>query len=225
MIKQNQHKMKSISKKSIKKFGNFFREVAVVVLGVAITLSASVWISNRNEKRDMALYLNAIKMELEENISIINESIEYLQPDAKYSAYLRTHDKKSLNADSIEYYASTCCYIINSFKFKTNAFEAFKISGIIRLLDDKELLLTIWDVYTGLDSQNESLKWYSDIKWGYMEKEIIFVEKGALSSEKLTNGIPMYHFYITGLSRDVLKDCKNILNDTKKTVSELEKRK
>ena len=208
--------MKNKSKKSIKKIGNFLREVAVVVLGVAITLSASVWISNRNEQRDLSLYLNAIKMELEENISIINESIEYLQPDAKYSAYLRTHDKKSLNADSISYYASSCCYIINSFKFKTNAFEAFKSSGTIRLLDDKELLLTIWDVYTELDSQNEILKWYTDLKWGYIEKEVIFAENGALSSEKLTNGAPMYHFYIIGLSRDVLKDSKNILNNTKK---------
>jgi len=217
--------MKTKSKKSIEKFGNFFREVAVVVIGVAITLSASVWISNRNEKRDMSLYLNAIKMELEENIKIINGSIEYLLPDVKYSAYLRTHDKKSLNDDSIKYYADTCCYIINSFKLKTNAFEAFKSSGIIRLLDDKELLLKMWDVYTGLDSQNETLKWYNDLKWGYMEKEIVFAENGALSSEKLSNGLPMYNFYITGLSSSILNDSKNILNGTKKTVSELEKRK
>jgi len=217
--------MKTKSKKSIEKFGNFFREVAVVVIGVAITLSASVWISNRNEKRDMSLYLNAIKMELEENIKIINGSIEYLLPDVKYSAYLRTHDKKSLNDDSIKYYADTCCYIINSFKLKTNAFEAFKSSGTIRLLDDKELLLKMWDVYTGLDSQNETLKWYNDLKWGYMEKEIVFAENGALSSEKLSNGLPMYNFYITGLSSSILNDSKNILNGTKKTVSELEKRK
>ena len=49
---------------TIKKIGKFVREISVIVIGVAITLSASYWLSDRNEKRDMALYLTAIKMEL-----------------------------------------------------------------------------------------------------------------------------------------------------------------
>ena len=52
---------------SMSKFGKFDREVSVVVIGVAITLTATLWINKKNEKRDMALYLNAMKIELDEN--------------------------------------------------------------------------------------------------------------------------------------------------------------
>ena len=33
----------------------------------------TLWINNENEKRDMILYLNAIKIEMEENLTIVKE--------------------------------------------------------------------------------------------------------------------------------------------------------
>jgi hypothetical protein len=209
---------------SIPKIGKYFREISVVIIGVAITLSATLWISKKNEKRDMNLYLNAIKIELEENITTMNRCIEYLQPDVEYEKYLKTRDKESLNEDTLAYYANTC-YTLRQYAFKTNAFEMFKSSGIMRLMDDKELLLSIWDIYTDLVSLNEALKWYFDTKWGHMEKDFLFVESGKLDFSKLRNGAPMYIFYNSALSSSTMESFDFILKETKETVSKLEKRK
>ena len=63
-----------MKKSKKKKIGKFLREIAVIVIGVAITLSASYWITNKNAERDMDLYLNAIRIELEENIRTLEEA-------------------------------------------------------------------------------------------------------------------------------------------------------
>jgi MoaA/NifB/PqqE/SkfB family radical SAM enzyme len=212
------------SKLPIKKIRKYLRELSVIVLGVAITLSVGIWINNRSEKRDMALYLNAIRMEMDENIKVIDKAIEYLHPAVKYEEYLRAHDKKSFNEDTLGYYATSCCYTIYKYTFKTNAFEMFKSSGIMRLVNDKELLLAIWDVYNSFISQNEILQWYFDTKWVHMEKDLLFVDRGKLNLDNLTNAAPMYNFYAIGLSTTAMKDCKNLLQDTKETISKLEKR-
>jgi len=88
--------------------GKYLREISVVVIGVAITLSASYLIGIKSEKRDMALHLNAIKMELEENAKDIGYLIELLKPELKYTNYLQSHDKKSLHKDTIDSYFFYC---------------------------------------------------------------------------------------------------------------------
>ena len=79
-------------KNSTKKIGKYLREISVVVIGVAITLSVSVWLGNRNEKKDIALHLHAIKMELEENEKNLENLIERLKLAAEYTNYLLSHD-------------------------------------------------------------------------------------------------------------------------------------
>jgi len=204
---------------------DFLWEVFIILVAVNITLLFHNWNEKRHEQRDMALYLNAIKMELEENITIIDKSIEYLRPNVEYEKYLKSHDKKSLNKDTLTYYAASCSYNLKTLTFKTNAFEMYKSSGVMRLIDDKELLLTIWDAYSSIISLNEALQLYFDTKWRYMEKDFLFVESGELDFSKLTNGAPMYIFYNTGLSSSILKGCEETLKETKDIVSKFEKRK
>jgi predicted negative regulator of RcsB-dependent stress response len=88
-------------KESIKKSGKFLREISVVVIGVAITLSVSYWIGVKKEKKDMALHLRAIRMELAENANDIGILIETLKPAHNYTMYLRLNDKKMLDKDSL----------------------------------------------------------------------------------------------------------------------------
>jgi hypothetical protein len=121
------------SKISIKKFGKYLREVSVVVLGVAITLSVSIWISSKNEKRDMALYLNAIKIELEENIKSIEEQMEFFEKQAGYANYLKKNDKKSLNLDTIFVNYGDYMWYIENPACNSYAFEMFKTSGIMNI--------------------------------------------------------------------------------------------
>ena len=205
----------------LRKIGKYVREVSIVVLGVAITLSVTVWLNNRNEKRDMGLYLNAIKIELEENIKIMDMAIDFLQVEAAYTTYLNSHDIQSYNEDTLEYYVHTTCYYLNKFPLKTNAFEMLKSSHIMRLLDDKELLLSLWNVYIDIDMLNTNFEWYFNTKWGHMEKDLSLIRNGMISFETA----PMYNFYIIALTTSGLKDWKAALNDTNETITKLEKRK
>ena len=187
------------SKFSIKKIWKYLRETSVVVIGVAITLSAGYWISNRNEKRDMDLYLNAIKLELEENIRILditNKSL--IQPAVRYSDYLQSHDKKSLTMDSLKYYSmhyGGTIYNLSTITFKTNAFEMFKTSGYMRLVKNKELMFSIWDTYAILADVKQVFDKYSDLKTEEAKK-YFFQYSNSPSDEDILKDPPLYDIYI-----------------------------
>ena len=178
------------SKKPQNQIVQFLRETAVVVIGVAITLSASYFITRSSEKRDMYLYLNTIKMELEENLKVLDQSAVIYQRHVRYADYLRSNDKEELTPDSISHY-SNVYYGYSPYTFNNNAFEMFKTSGIMRLMNDKELLLSIWDIYSGLSEIKTMLDLYMNMRLEDMKKE-----KDWSLTEKLKN-IPMYNFYIT----------------------------
>jgi len=204
----------------IKNFGKYLREISAIVIGVAITLSASYLLSVRSEKKDMALYLNAMKMELEENIKVLEKATEYFQISAAYADYLRLNDKESLHDDTIQKYVVNC-YTIHTYAFKTNAFEMFKGSGIMRLVKDKELSLAIWNAYSDLIELKEGFDWHDQIKWGYMKEDFseIYLDGGI---QKMKN-IPMYLFYSLGMPYGILKGCKETMKTSQEAIEKLEK--
>ena len=55
------------SKKTIRPIVKYFRELSIVVVGVAITVGIGLFVNNSNNRKDQKQYLNAIKLELEEN--------------------------------------------------------------------------------------------------------------------------------------------------------------
>jgi len=205
---------------SVEKTVKYLREISVVVIGVAITLFASYWISIKNEKRDVALYLNTLKIELEENIKVLDEVIEYSQSSVRYANYLNFHDKKSLNRDTIISYAKVF-YSAESFTFKTNAFEMFKTSGIMRFVEDKELLLSIWDVYGSIDELNQYLDMSYQEKRGDIKKEALSTEFGKLKMKD----VPMRYFYTTNIPTEMLRMSEETLKQSKEMVLKLESTK
>ena len=207
------------SKFSINQIGKYLREISVVVIGVAITLSVTVWISHKNEKKDMALYLNAIKLELKENMKELDQAIEEMKPSYRYSIYLQTHDKKSLNQDTLRRYIPVC-YSFYTCTFKTNAFEMFKSSGIMRLMDNKELLMELWGVYADLSTLKQSYDEYYRRKWNYMEKDFALQGIDYEKEQMILNVVPMYDFYRIGFS--FLSETEEMLEALKEVVSKLE---
>jgi len=205
---------------SLTKIRKYLREVSVVVIGVAVTLFASYWIGVENEKRNMILHLNAIKVEQEENIKILESAIEHLEPSVKYTLYLWSHDKNSLNKDSIHSYFSVANNF-ESFTFKTNAFEMFKNSGVMRLMKNKELLLAIWDVYAELLHLKQTGDEYNNRKWSLIEKDIPLIEinKGEVKYDI----IPMYSFYAIGAPIAILLEYEQALEKSKTIVMKLKK--
>jgi hypothetical protein len=205
----------------------YLRELSIVVLGIAITLSLSVWISNKNEKRDMALYLNAIKMELEDNITIIDTVMEYFQNASKYEKYLSLHDNQSLHEDSLAYYVNSCCYLLPNIQLNTNAFDMFKNAGVMRLVSNKDLLMSIWNAYNSCAALNVSLDKYCDKKYECIEKEAVTLKNGELDFKELkyVKHAPMYNFYAPMLATAILNNRDKGLEPIKETLAKLERRK
>jgi hypothetical protein len=213
--------MNSKTKISTNKIVKYLREISVVVIGVAITLSVTLWISRKSEKRDLNLYLNAVKMEMEENINVLNNYIKFTRFEIKYSNYLLSIDRKSLNVDTLFYYVENC-FSNQIFSFKTYAFEMFRTSGNMRLIEDKELLLTLWRVYDNLSMLTKILDDYSQIKLEEMKKDLLLFDINNFTPETFKNITPMYNFYTLGYV-NCFGWTESIPNDTKEAFEMLNK--
>ena len=187
------------AKISFEKIGKYLREISVVVIGVAITLSVSYWITSKTEKRDMALYMNTIKLELTENKKTLDEIEQHLQKSLNYTVYLLSLNQKLPHADTIRFYSDTY-YIFPTFTLKTNAFDMFKTSGNMRLVRNKELLISIWDTYAVLVELQQAYNEIMAIKFEEMRKEtqLVSLVKILMRSDEeiLKNVPPMYDFHV-----------------------------
>jgi hypothetical protein len=209
-------KMNMKSEISMKSILRYIRDFSIVVAGVAVTLYVTDKATYRSEKRDIKLYLTAIKLEAEENIYAINEAIDALQIPILYTNYLWTHDKNSLNTDTLRLYIPMAsntseCWLM------TNAFEMFKNSGSMRLMDNRELLMDIWNIYAGIDWLKDQINLYNERHWKEFDKET------TLQLEHNIFRARFYNFYITGAAFKMREKYELRLESLNYLVSELEK--
>ena len=172
----------------------------------------------------MTLFLNAIKIEIEENLTIINSAKEYLQDETKYEAYLSLHDNQSLNNDTLKYYMDFCCYQLQKIELSTNAFEMLKSSGVMRLMD-KDLLLSIWKTYQKFITLNDFFKNYYERKFEHIEREAILIKNGEMNFEELKykKDAPMYNFYAVSIAGAILQNWDENEKFVREILSKLEK--
>ena len=213
------------SKISMAKISNYLREISVVVIGVAITLSVSVWINNRNEKRNLVLYLNALKLELEGNAESFDDYAKWLQKSVRYANYIRSNDEKSLNQDTIAFYRqsdnSGCGWgnIQSNTIVITNAFEMFKTSGAMLQVEDKKLLMFIWGVY----SEMENVQSFLDMCFQRKNEES--TKEWYLKADGKPVAVPMQFFYSSSLPYAMVRNCEQVSEMIRETISKLEESK
>ena len=212
-------------KNSMSKIVTFLRELAVVVTGIFITVGVGLWVNSNNIRKDQKLYLDAIIIELKENIENFDAYAKKLQKCVKYSNYISTRDEKSINKDSIGYYdwGNQECVGWGNWNpvtlYNEDAFEMFKSSGAMRQIDDKELLLSIWKVYHLMKSTQSEIDNLLQFK-----KEI-----GMDFLQRIDNGeqviVPMKWFYINEAPQFMVKYCEDTADLIRETLSKLEKSK
>jgi hypothetical protein len=194
---------KSRTKKLVNKIGKYLWELSIVVIGITITLSANNWINDRSERKTLNLYLNTVKLELEENLKIVNSSKEFYKRSFEYVVYLSSNEKRALNPDSLKSY-SDIQHNITLFTYKSNALDMLKFSGKMSLIKDKEILQHIWSCYADL----EDIKQIHDLAMQLKIEEGKKEEK----EEDLTGkaiAIPMYNFFH---NNDIHQQMKNNLD-------------
>ena len=198
--------------------GKYFREISVVVIGVAITLFASYLISNRSVKKDIALSLNAIKIELERNAIAFDEYATLLHKSTRYANYVQSNDAKSISQDSIRYYAYTdedgigWGEINQQTVLIKDAFDMFKTSGTMRYVTDKKVLVSIWEIYSKMENTQKMLDECFQLK-----RDLAIDE---LTSNKGNAPIPMLRFYSIGAPRMMESKCRQVSEKVKEVLSE-----
>jgi len=217
--------MSTKQKSEMTKIGKYIRELSIVVTGIAITVGIGLWMNNNNIRKDQKQYLEAIILELKENAEKFDDYAKMLQKSVRYSNYLNSHDLKSLNQDSIDYYAFTNADGIGWGNwdpvtlYNDDAFEMFKFSGAMRQIDDKELLLSIWKVYHGMQTTQNRID--GDIQY---KKEV-----GMMDIQRIDNGEQIVArkrwFYVNNVPLNMVYMCEGVAEFIRETISELEKSK
>lgn len=202
------------SKKSMKSITKYLRELSIIVVGIAITLGINSWVNHRNSKKEHEQYLNTLKLELRTNVEIIENEIDLLDESVNYSRYLLSKDRESLDPDTIQKYQYAITQQRNP-KFKYNAFEMFKSSGNMRLISNKDLQLSIWEVYDQIDDFQDEFRAYYQYKGDKLNHEVL--------SKPGENSFTMYDYFITGYPISLQKRSKEALKSLKEEVSKLEK--
>ena len=203
-------------KKKISKVWKYLREVSVVVLGVAITLTTSVLIQDYKDNKALNHSLEAVILELETNIKSLEYCIESWQRSVGYATYLQSNDMKKLNMDSIRSgYGNDVYYNRHFFSYSSDAFEMFKNSGILRLIRDQQVQLSLWRAYSELNTLKQILDESSNFKSEEIKKDAFNASRELI--------IPMYNFYAkTGISGEMVKTSKETSETLKEIVLKLE---
>ena len=203
--------MKKQVKTSMRTIVRYIRDFSIVVAGIAVTLYVNDRVTNQGEKRDVKRYLNAIIFEMEENIKYLDEKADNFQNSVNYANYLRSHKKSKLVSDSINKYSDAIFSII-TLSFKTTAFEMFKSSGTMRLIDNKELLLSIWETYSTLEKTKSGYDIVNQVKMDEINKTFL------LKEEEKKDVIPMYKFHYYGYAEQMQVICISASQELKEVL-------
>ncbi|MDR1348380.1 MAG: hypothetical protein LBJ63_08170 [Prevotellaceae bacterium] len=203
----------------IGKFVKYLRDFSIVVAGIAVTLYVQNRATVQNEKKDTALYLNALKLELEDNCTTIDTVISIMEETTSYAHYITTHDAKSVHPDTMQRYWLVYNNIM-VIKFSYDAFEMFKTSGNMRFIVDKEVLRSIWTAYGELKILEDVCALYYQKKMEPLMAEIQMQREGK------PIGIPLYDFSL-GVGGEIVSaiigDCKEYSSKIEKVISNIEK--
>jgi len=152
----------------------YLREVSIVMLGLTISFSINTCVNNRNERRDISLYLQPIYTEMDRVIAIVEERQPLTERAAEFRLYLLNTERDSWCDERIKEFSDV---IGNSVRtvFRLESFEMLHNSGMMRLISDRDLVMLILSKKAFLEYANE-----------FFEKA--FQEKLALIHELIRTG-------------------------------------
>ena len=209
------------SNEAIKAIVKYLRELSIIVAGIAVTIGSGFWINSHNNRNDQKQYLDAIQMELEDNAQKFDEYAKWLQKPFRYMDYIRLTDVQSINTDTLNFFVVTdsdgCgIFFVESVvaKFPTNAFEMFKFSGAMRQIERKELLQSIWEAYTLIETSKLNLDRFFQLK---QEETMKFVQLNL--DGKADDVIPMEAFHTSGIPYEMVRNCEQTSAAIKETLS------
>jgi hypothetical protein len=142
------HLMKDKSRSLKEKFIGFIEEIFIIVLAVSITLMFHNWNDERHERAIERDFLKGTAEDLKQGATNLEGSIKSFQPTLDYynTVWKQINDHKI----DVRYVDSLGYNLMNTnyFVFDDSRFEGFKSSGYLRLIENKQLLKHLVNLYS-----------------------------------------------------------------------------
>ena len=197
----------------------YLRELSVVVIGVAITFIGSNWINSCQKENELKRHLEAVRIELKEDLGVIKEKGLFYQRQGRLAKYLMSDAPENLNRDRIDSLNIHESYSIFGYFFtliyKDSAFEMLKNSESLNRIRNKELSRSILDCYALM----ENAKSQSD---AYINRKMNELYGAILDNQQLFYGDVLnpkfrrvYYFFMVYIDLDKLfEECEDQIEET-----------
>jgi len=215
----------------------YLREISVVILGVAVTFIGSGLINRWTQQQDLDRYLEAVRLELEDNLKQVNDLLEFYSAAENFARYLMATPPEEASRDSIERlnhpyllpaentltdsidfrdYEKTVPLINSTMNMhlKTSAVRMLENSGSLSLIRPKELYQSILDSYTLLETADQHNQ-------EYMRRKRDELFRAALDNSDFYIDIldPRFrrYYYFMGFTSDLewmFRETRNQLEET-----------
>lgn len=147
------------------RFGDFFRNLIAVILGIVITFFGSDLIDYRNTKKDIKESMQLVIGELQYNKEMLEDMVKRIELDRKSAKYLlkNRHKIEEIDKDSLEKYGYAP-FQWASYLFTNDAMEMLKSSALIPKIENKKLALQIIQTYGTIKFAQNHYQTYIDVK-------------------------------------------------------------
>jgi len=208
----------------------YFRELSIVILGVAVTFAGSSLFNSRSTDKQLKYYFNAIKMEMEANLQQIDTLSLFLEYSRDFANYLSRTPVNQLNPDSISKWEWDNAHNWSVFEtsmivtYMNDAFETFKSSGMMSYSKTPELLLQIQKCNTDLRNMENTTNSYMKDK---VDKKLYAMDINSGSTiEILSNpsNKPLLSLMgSVGFNESCWKNAKEVAKELKACIAAIEK--
>ncbi len=164
------------------KAGDFFRQLATVVIGIIITFGGNELIQQSARKREARHLLEMVKLELKHNTLQAGAQKEWFEYEKNGAKATRSYidDPYTIPVDTLKRYINIQSSRV--FPGTANAFEILRTSDAIRSIKDKSFLLRLFGAYNMMAACDSNAKSYSDIKIETFRKYYDSVERNMVEA-------------------------------------------
>jgi hypothetical protein len=123
-------------------------EVAIIVFAVSLSIWLHGWAEGLKDRREEREFLTGLKEDLEADMKEMRSDLQWHRNALAGLRYFeRVGAGEPLNADSMSHY-QWVLFSYTQIEPRVSRFEALKGSGRMNIIENKELLLAITDIYT-----------------------------------------------------------------------------
>lgn len=149
-------KLTDLFRKHVEWWQDYMTELSVVILSIAITFYGEAKIEEYNERQEDREVMLMMMNELQENADELESLQKRCTKDVHFSSVLQEYLEQGHvpSPDTLQMF-NRYQYLYPQWIFKRNAFDVMKSSGVMQRMDDKELLVLIFDCYDQIEIVKE----------------------------------------------------------------------